>query len=59
MKQTCVYIYKKKEKELPVNLEPQNFPRYTLTLIQKKTVSETQNHSNTKTHTHTHKDTQL
>ena len=29
-----MYTYTKKKKELPVNLKPQNYPRYTLTHLQ-------------------------
>ena len=53
---THTYIYiQTKKKELPVNLKPQNSPRYTLT---QKTVSETQNHSNTHPQTHSRKEGQ-
>ena len=46
---------KKKEKDLPVNLKPQNSPWYTLTHT-KEAVSETQNPSNaTLSHTHNYK----
>ena len=56
-KQTHAYIHKiEKEKELLVNLKPQNSPWYTHT--HKQAVSETQIHSNanknTPKHTHTH-----
>ena len=65
----CVYIYKKKE-ELPVNLKPQNSPRYTLTHTTEKgkiskwnpkplqpqhTHTHTHTHSHTHTHTHNYK----
>ena len=52
----CMHI-QKKEKEIPVNLKPQNSPKiHNYTHHKKgKNVGEIQNHSNSNTHTHTHK----
>ena len=55
-----IHIQKKKEKELPENLKPQNSPRYTLTHREKKGKKKllvkpktTPTHTHTHTHTHT------